>query len=143
MLKSFARLIALVLFLSFSLVTSGFAQSQSGASNQQNSSQQVPPLTDQSSYPKETHKVSPAEKRRAATGAPVDLNTATKIQLAALPGVGPDYAQTIIDARPFTSKEDLLRKKVVPQSTFDKIKDHVSADGPKKQSTKPSAGIHR
>ena len=30
-------------------------------------------------------------------------------------GVGPAYAQTIIDARPFKSSDDLLRKKVIPQ----------------------------
>ena len=43
----------------------------------------------------------------------MDLNTASKQDIAALPGVGADYAQTIIDARPFNSKEDLLRKKII------------------------------
>jgi DNA uptake protein ComE-like DNA-binding protein len=80
--------------------------------------------------------LSSAEKRDTPSenGQPVDLNSASKKDLAALPGIGPDYAQTIIDARPFKSKEDLLRKKLIPQSTYDKIQNRVTANGPKKQS---------
>jgi DNA uptake protein ComE-like DNA-binding protein len=80
--------------------------------------------------------MSSAEKRDTPSenGQPVDLNSASKKDLAALPGIGPDYAQTIIDARPFKSKEDLLRKKLIPQSTYDKIQNRVTANGPKKQS---------
>ncbi len=102
----------------------------------QQNQQAAPPPGNQSSYPSETHKMTPAEKRNtpSANGQPVDLNSASKKDLAALPGVGPDYAQTIIDARPFRSKEDLLRKKLIPQATYDKIKDSVTANGPKKQS---------
>jgi DNA uptake protein ComE-like DNA-binding protein len=98
--------------------------------------QQAPPPGNQSSYPAETHKMTTAEKKDAPSenGQPVDLNVASKKDLAALPGVGPDYAQSIIDARPFRSKEDLLRKKIIPQSTYDKIQDRVTANGSKKQS---------
>lgn len=90
----------------------------------------------QSTYPAETHKMSPAEKKETAAGngKMVDLNTASKKDLAALPGVGPDYAQTIIDARPFKSKEDLLKKKVIPQSTYDNIQGRVTATEPKRAS---------
>lgn len=106
--------------------------------NQQNNQQNNPPLGDQSSYPAATHKLNTTEKNNTpeANGQPVDLNSGTKKDIAALPGVGPDLAQNIIDARPFKSKEDLLRKKLVPQSTFDQIKDKVSVEGPKKQSTR-------
>jgi len=69
----------------------------------------------------------------SANGQPVDLNIASKKDLAALPGVGPDIAQNIIDARPFGTKEDLLKKKIVPQATYEKIKDKVTATGAKKQ----------
>lgn len=102
----------------------------------QQNQQSVPPLKDQSAYPAATHKMTPAEKSStpAAHGQPVDLNSGTKKDLAALPGVGPDLAQNIILARPFNSKEDLLRKKIIPQSTFDQIKDLVTVQGPKKQS---------
>jgi DNA uptake protein ComE-like DNA-binding protein len=102
----------------------------------QQNQQAAPPPGDQSSYPAETHKMTTAEKSDSpsANGQPVDLNSASKKDLAALPGIGPDYAQTIIDARPFGSKEDLLKKKVIPQETYDKIQNRVTATGPKKQS---------
>jgi DNA uptake protein ComE-like DNA-binding protein len=105
------------------------------ASAQQNQ-QSPPPLQDQSAYPAATHKMTPAEKSStpAAHGQPVDLNSGSKKDLAALPGVGPDLAQNIILARPFKTKDDLLRKKIVPQSTFEQIKDLVTVQGPKKQS---------
>jgi competence protein ComEA len=103
----------------------------------QQDQQAAPPPGNQSTYPAETHKMSPAEKKDAPSenGQPVDLNSASKKDLAALPGVGPDYAQTIIDARPFKSKEDLLRKKVIPQATYDQIQGRVTTNGPKKQSS--------
>jgi DNA uptake protein ComE-like DNA-binding protein len=98
--------------------------------------QAAPPPTNQSSYPSETHKMNSAEKSDTPSqnGQPVDLNIASKKDLAALPGIGPDYAQTIIDGRPYSSTQDLLKKKVIPQATYDKIKDRVTANGPKKQS---------
>jgi competence protein ComEA len=98
--------------------------------------QSAPPLKDQSAYPSATHKMTAAEKSNTpeAHGQPVDLNSGSKKDLAALPGVGPALAQNIIVARPFKSKEDLLRKKIIPQSTFDQIKDLVTVQGPKKQS---------
>jgi competence protein ComEA len=58
---------------------------------------------------------------------PLDLNTATPSQLEELPDIGPAYAKKIIDNRPYKSKDELVRKNVLPESTYEKIRDQVVA----------------
>lgn len=57
----------------------------------------------------------------------VDLNTATATELKSLLGVSEADANKIIQNRPYTDKSQLVSKKVVSETTYDKIKDRVIA----------------
>src|SRR6476469_9918263 len=57
----------------------------------------------------------------------VDINAASKEELTALPGIGDAYSQKIIDGRTYNSKRDLVTKKIIPQATYDQVKDKIIA----------------
>jgi competence protein ComEA len=72
----------------------------------------------------------PALAAAPAPSEKVNINAATADQLTALPGIGPSYAQRIVEYRekngPFKKVEDLLNVTGIGEKTFEKIKDRIT-----------------
>lgn len=63
----------------------------------------------------------------APRGAILDINSAAKEDLDALPQIGSARADAIIKNRPYRAKTDLVTKKIIPQNAYDAIKDRIIA----------------
>lgn len=62
----------------------------------------------------------------------LDINSASKKELSALPKIGDVRSDAIIKGRPYNGKDDLLNKKIIPEDVYNGIKDMIIA----KQKTK-------
>ncbi len=71
---------------------------------------------------------SQAGDKSSAVGHPIDLNTASATELESLPGVGPKTAQAIIEQRPYSSVDDLLRVKGIGEKTLEKLRPYIKVE---------------
>lgn len=60
----------------------------------------------------------------------LDINTATPAQLKALPGMGDAYVQRVIAGRPYTAKNQLVTRGILPQPAYEQIKPLIIAHRP-------------
>lgn len=56
----------------------------------------------------------------------ININTASLEQLDTLPGIGQVYGQNIIEHRPYSNTEELVKNGAIKQSLFEKIKDKIT-----------------
>src|SRR5882757_8739830 len=98
-----------------------------------------------------TSGIAHAQTRPAASAAPavgqIDINSASRDELMTLDGIGEVKADAIIRSRPFKAKTDLVERRVIPESLYDKIADKVMARPPPAAAptpgTRPPAGQPR
>ncbi len=57
----------------------------------------------------------------------LDLNSASGDELKAIPGIGDAYSKKIIKGRPYKRKDELVQRNIIPQGTYEKIKDRIIA----------------
>ena len=75
---------------------------------------------------KSVSKKSSKTAKKLTPGQRININSASKEDLQALPGIGPSKAQAIIDGRPYDKAEDIMKVKGIKQKTFDKLKDYIT-----------------
>jgi DNA uptake protein ComE-like DNA-binding protein len=68
-----------------------------------------------------------APKADAPKGELMDINSASEKELASLKGIGDVRAKAIVKHRPYKGKDDLVQKKVIPESVYNDIKDQIIA----------------
>jgi len=68
----------------------------------------------------------------ATTPTLLDINTATPAQLKSLPGMGDAYVRRIVEGRPYTAKNQLVTRGILPQAAYDRISSTIIAKHPSK-----------
>lgn len=69
-------------------------------------------------------KAAPAASKMADL---VDINTASKADLAKLPAIGDAIAAKIVAGRPFKRKDELVSKNIMTEKAYAKVKDLIVA----------------
>jgi DNA uptake protein ComE-like DNA-binding protein len=106
MRRTLATLVAALAALGLAFATSALAQKQEA--------------------PKADAKKTEA-KAEMKSAEPMDINSASEKELATLKGIGDVRAKAIVKHRPYKGKDDLVKKKIIPQSVYDDIKDQIIA----------------
>lgn len=68
------------------------------------------------------------ESGQKVVGSLININLATEAQLDSLPGIGLATASKIVAGRPYQSISELVSKKIISNSVFQKIKDKIAVN---------------
>jgi DNA uptake protein ComE-like DNA-binding protein len=122
------RLNRLAALAAFTLLAAGPAMAQTAApSPAKPSTMPAHPTTAPAKPPSTGATSAPSTSATMPQGAMIDINSAPKEQLDALPQIGAARADAIIKGRPYRAKTDLVAKKIIPQNAYDAIKDRIVA----------------
>jgi hypothetical protein len=135
MKRFFALLPATLAALGFALAAPAFAQKDT-----------KPAEPKKTEAPKaDAKKAEPAKETKMETkkAEPMDINTASEKELATLKGIGDVRAAAIVKGRPYKGKDELVQKKIIPESVYNDIKEQIIAKqapaAEKKAEAKPAA----
>jgi DNA uptake protein ComE-like DNA-binding protein len=110
-----------LLMLTPALIQTGFAQTPAAKKD----AAPMAPAAKKDATP-----MAPAAKKDAAPAPKVeliDINRASAKDLDALPGIGEARSKAIIAGRPYKAKDELTKRKIIPEGVYDGIKDKIIA----------------
>jgi DNA uptake protein ComE-like DNA-binding protein len=76
---------------------------------------------------KAADKPTATESKADAKSTLIDINRAKAEELMTLRGIGEARAKAIVKGRPYARKDEIVQKKIVPQSVYDDIKEQIIA----------------
>lgn len=67
-----------------------------------------------------------SDNKRNTKAEQVNINTAGREQLAALSGIGDEYADKVIAGRPYKNKKELKTRKILPDANYKQVADKIT-----------------
>ncbi|MBB2959682.1 helix-hairpin-helix domain-containing protein [Methylobacterium sp. R2-1] len=86
-----------------------------------------PPATAPSTPPPPPAAAAKPDAKSDAKAELIDINSASAEELSRLKGIGEARSAAIVKGRPYRGKDELVRKKILPESVYAGIKDQIIA----------------